>query len=1030
MLGNISTVTTTDLITAAKFNEIQNQVYQIVGPTFYDYKGYVSHAVTTSTVVAYSNWGNLHQDINQCIIHQTNQAITTEYPQTGQLITATFVNSLINYANQAYANSSTIALGQISNSTFNSTSTRVTTWNATLDHHVQYSWITSTDAEGFFALGGYFRVHLDSAGGTSTADDIIWRNLIVAAEANLVTAPYQFGYADWSSLASGASKTVTAASYLTESVQIVYTKTNYETVDIHVRFVTNGLRTIDLNVFSTVYEYYSVGGVGPIPHGFPARRPDVITVLGLDGNQGFNAFTPRQAISLSPTSMSFSGYTSSTLASQVLSISNVGNTVTSVTSIGGTGANTLQVQVSPNSFPITINSGTTATVSISYIGQRGGTFNDNITVAGPFDAGNSTLPTTISLVYQPFDFTLTPSSISTTITVSRVYTQQIAINPINGIYSNYTAAFSVQGSGFSFQTPQPLSGPVLVYDPTGLAQGTYSATINVTVNGVTHSATVTYVNQIPQSSHLGDWVSALGNNNAVVGMSYDIITGNRYLTIGLGVGANGSTTLDAGGSSYVNVSYLNYQGDSLYKTGEDPTLQNFLVKTPYISAWGAFLNLYGVWVDSNNTQPNDVWLSRTFHFTVPGGTYEYQFSCDNEGYFDIDGSAAIAQQNSNYGGSVAGPIGLSAGQHTVTLHFKNDGAVSSGNPGGIALNIFNPNTGQSYWSTLKIVSNSAYLYWQEVYRIPIPANGTPVTLYNAPYAVKDVGAVLGNRWSSYFGNASDASAGSIFAVTDDGAGNLTINMLATNQNTGNSYYDTSLINYAYIIYYYADSNIGAGRYTQLEGIQNGTQTHQFTGFTNAGAVTTSLTTYPGYSAATGGGGGGGGSDWLPVIVAVALLPIGKIICKKLYQLDKLPEDIYQADQAYGAELSKSEPDIYNGYIAWASIVVDWMSGKGPDMYVISKDQLQSWSIDWAEKIATPWAEHMAYRMGKRDVGNKTGLAIMCLGVPISAVIGLWQQAFGKSNNPAGRIKGSLLIVAFTLLRGIVAVGDLFKGKIQ
>ena len=170
---------------------------------------------------------------------------------------------------------------------------------------------------------------------------------------------------------------------------------------------------------------------------------------------------------------------------------------------------------------------------------------------------------------------------------------------------------------------------------------------------------------------------------------------------------------------------------------------------------------------------------------------------------------------------------------------------------------------------------------------------------------------------------------------------------------------------------------------------------------------------------TGGGEHGGGG--------------GSVICTKLFELGKLPQDVYDADEAYGQMIVAKYPYVYHGYRAWSGIVVDWMSGTGPQMMFWIKDDAEralaqtTWSRRWAEEIAIPWAEEMAYRMGKRDVGNKTGLAIMCLGVPISAVIGLWQQAFGKSNNPAGRIKGSLLIVAFTLLRGIVAVGDLFKG---
>jgi hypothetical protein len=187
------------------------------------------------------------------------------------------------------------------------------------------------------------------------------------------------------------------------------------------------------------------------------------------------------------------------------------------------------------------------------------------------------------------------------------------------------------------------------------------------------------------------------------------------------------------------------------------------------------------------------------------------------------------------------------------------------------------------------------------------------------------------------------------------------------------------------------------------------------GYASSGAIAGSA----GGNKTSGGEHGGGG---------------GSVICTKLFELGKLPQDVYDADEAYGQMIVAKYPYVYHGYRAWSGIVVDWMSGTGPQMMFWISDDAEralaqtTWSRRWAEEIAIPWAEEMAYRMGKRDVGNNTGLAIMCLGVPISAVIGLWQQAFGKSNKPAGRIKGSLLIVAFTLLRGIVAVGDLFKGK--
>lgn len=167
---------------------------------------------------------------------------------------------------------------------------------------------------------------------------------------------------------------------------------------------------------------------------------------------------------------------------------------------------------------------------------------------------------------------------------------------------------------------------------------------------------------------------------------------------------------------------------------------------------------------------------------------------------------------------------------------------------------------------------------------------------------------------------------------------------------------------------------------------------------------------PGQDKASGGEHGGG----------------GKIICTKLYELGLLPEDIYEADQAFGARLVETYPDVYNGYRAWAEIVVDWMSGEGPQMMLWIRDpetrrQAQiSWATRWAEQIATPWAEWMAYR------NNRTGLVIMATGTPISYGVGLWRRVFGPSKKPAGFVKGLALIGVFTVLKTVASIGKLFK----
>jgi len=159
----------------------------------------------------------------------------------------------------------------------------------------------------------------------------------------------------------------------------------------------------------------------------------------------------------------------------------------------------------------------------------------------------------------------------------------------------------------------------------------------------------------------------------------------------------------------------------------------------------------------------------------------------------------------------------------------------------------------------------------------------------------------------------------------------------------------------------------------------------------------------------------------------------KIICTKLYQIGLLPRDIFEADQAFGDQLAISYPDVYNGYIAWAEIVVDWMDGRGPKMMPWMSDEkfaqaAKKWSTRWAQDIATPWAEEMAYQMKESMLPNNTGKAIMAIGTPICKIVGVWQRVVGPSRRPAGFIKGAMLIPVFVLLKLVAELGRLIEGK--
>jgi hypothetical protein len=149
--------------------------------------------------------------------------------------------------------------------------------------------------------------------------------------------------------------------------------------------------------------------------------------------------------------------------------------------------------------------------------------------------------------------------------------------------------------------------------------------------------------------------------------------------------------------------------------------------------------------------------------------------------------------------------------------------------------------------------------------------------------------------------------------------------------------------------------------------------------------------------ATGGkGGAGGASDEIPQ-------PSGgggggcKIICTKLHEFGYLSDHIYEADERFGEYLRANDPYAYYGYVKWASVVVDWMEKDGPQCMFWIRDKekrnqaQRTMAINWARRIATPWAEHMAYIMGVGEKDNRAGKLIMKTGMWVSRMIGKYTK---------------------------------------
>lgn len=419
---------------------------------------------------------------------------------------------------------------------------------------------------------------------------------------------------------------------------------------------------------------------------------------------------------------------------------------------------------------------------------------------------------------------------------------QYNIEPLFGRFVSYTTSLSGQSfnntpsteaaSAFSRivknygTTGSMVRGPGVVFTPSLVTNtGTYSTDVTVTVTavdlkGITVTKTKT-TNLSLNLTTLADrnivrWTSGFETDNAVMGISYDRIGGQLYLTVGLGVGSDGSPTLSNSGYSaaYVNTGNLGINGDE--KWGTFPLNYG---RPLYRRDWGtfsSFLNTYGIWptskinVDGTNTSfgysyPRGFYLLNNYKFTAPSaGTYTVEFGADDRGYVAIDSITVVDRRNTgssdNWTRSWTGTINItSPGEHTVTISVYNQDQTVKGNPGSVGVTIKNP-AGNIVWSTLDAVrSTPPYQYWQEVYRIPIEA-GVSRRYEVVNYLVKNdypVNNIIG-RYSQFF-----ESGGSFLTVDSDGKGNLSFTWNGINSFSGDASVDRTLVGITYLSYLYS-----------------------------------------------------------------------------------------------------------------------------------------------------------------------------------------------------------------------------------
>lgn len=158
---------------------------------------------------------------------------------------------------------------------------------------------------------------------------------------------------------------------------------------------------------------------------------------------------------------------------------------------------------------------------------------------------------------------------------------------------------------------------------------------------------------------------------------------------------------------------------------------------------------------------------------------------------------------------------------------------------------------------------------------------------------------------------------------------------------------------------------------------------------------------------------------------------GSIICTKLYGLGLMSQKMYEIDVQVGEIMRAKDPEAYNGYLNWASVVIEWMSGNPPIMHFWIRDKLKRRKLDTeftikvTKRIVHHWAMHMAHMIDNTREDDTIGAKVMSFGRWISRKINSsnWFNKYRKT-----KIVQYSMILMFLSAYSLIAFSEYLKDK--
>lgn len=385
------------------------------------------------------------------------------------------------------------------------------------------------------------------------------------------------------------------------------------------------MNSINLSIFTTLTVIVSTGTI-------IAPNPSVSLLQSYEG-QTFT-FTGQTSFFTVSTGTVFEFEPDTTSTIQNYTFSNLGTSPVTISTVTFSENGVTAIKSFSTSFPTVLTTGSTGTLALYYTTNEEGTYFNEVTFV--LDNADDYTFLTEQRVTRPFVLNYSPTSVITTLTnVGAFYDIEFTFSAVGPVISSFSA--SIAGSStytILDSTYDDASAAVSVrFDSIDFPVGTITtstASLVVSANGdivsIPLRTDIVFSSALNQS--IGSWSSPLALDNAYVAMSYDIIDGTRYLTIGIGSGGNGSPETIEDGILFLDINDLGIIGGNML--------------TAYIN----WLEVYRIEIDNQSTtyssadylvkskDQNDVTQSLGYYFGTGNGQGSI-FLIENDGFNNL-----------------------------------------------------------------------------------------------------------------------------------------------------------------------------------------------------------------------------------------------------------------------------------------------------------------------------------------------------------------------------------------------------------